>query len=195
MNKLKLSTKISLLLCTALVVIFAILISISAVSSSNSLRVTSFGQLQAMTEKSGAEVEKLLSLAESTTISMSNYMQTAYQKKGTSETAEDESAALEARLKDAEGNSALIQYMNEQKKQNDLKNTSEIFPDLVLSETNHEIESFLLETAKNTVLSSEDIVGVGALFEPYSFSAQQESYSLYVNATANGDVAVSDMGD
>lgn len=74
MNKLKLSTKISLLLCAALVVVFAILISISAVSSSSSLQVASFGQMEAMTEKSGAEVEKLLSLAESSTESMSNYI-------------------------------------------------------------------------------------------------------------------------
>lgn len=58
MNKLKLSTKISLLLCAALVVIFAVLISISALSSSSSLQVTAFGQMQAMTEKSGAEIEK-----------------------------------------------------------------------------------------------------------------------------------------
>lgn len=98
MNKLKLSTKISLLLCAALVVIFAVLISISALSSSSSLQVTAFGQMQAMTEKSGAEIEKILSIAESTTKSMSSYMQTAYQKKDASGTAADETAAVEAPL-------------------------------------------------------------------------------------------------
>lgn len=195
MNKLKLSTKISILLCAALVIIFAILISISAISSSRSLQVASFGQMQAMTEKSGAEVEKLLSLAESTTKSMSNYMQTTYQKKGTSGTVEEEAAALAAELKQAEGNPGLINYINEQKRNSDLENTSEIYSDLVLSAVNREIESFLLETARNTVLSNDDIVGVGALFEPYQFSTQRESYSLYVNATDSGDAVFTDMGN
>lgn len=195
MNKLKLSTKISLLLSAALIVIFAILISISAISSSSSLTVTAFGQMQAMTEKSGAEVEKLLSIAESTTKSMSSYMQTAYEKKGESGTADEENAAVETALKEAEGNPDLISYIKEQKQQSDLENTSEVFSDLIISGTNREIESFLIETAKNTVLSNEDIVGVGALFEPYSFSAQRESYSLYANATENGEVVISDMGN
>lgn len=195
MNKLKLSAKISLLLCAALVVIFGILITISAVSSSNALKISSFGQMQAMTEKSGAEVEKLLSIAESTTKNMSNYMQTAYQKKGSSSSAANEATAFDETLKAAEGNPTFLNYIREQKRESDLKNTSEIFPDLVLSATNREIEDFLLETAKNAVLSNEDIVGVGALFEPYSFSDQRESYSLYVNASSNGGVEVSDMGD
>lgn len=195
MKKLNLSTKISLLLCAALIVVFAILITISAVSSSSSLKVTSFGQMQSMTEKSGAEVEKLLSLAESTTKSMSSYMQTAYEKKGSADTVADETAALETALREAEDNPALTSYIKEQKQKDDLENTSEIFPDLILSGTNHDIESFLLETAKNTVLNNEDIVGIGALFEPYSFSSQRESYSLYVNATTGGGVSISDMGN
>lgn len=122
-------------------------------------------------------------------------MQTAYQKKASSGTIADETESMMAAIKAAEGNPELISYIREQKQQNDLKNKSELYPNLVLSETNREIESFLLETAKNTVLSNEDIVGVGALFEPYCFSSQQESYSLYVNAAANGGVTVSDMGD
>lgn len=195
MSKLKLSTKICLLICSALVIIFAILIIISAVSSSNSLRVSAFGQMQAMTEKSGAEIEKLLSIAESTTKSMSSYMQTAYQKKKATGTAADEAAAFEEAIKEAEGNPALIGYIKEQKRLNELENTSEIFPELIISGTNREIESFLIETAKNTVLSNEDIVGVGALFEPYSFSSQREGYALYVNATDHGEAVVTNLGN
>lgn len=122
-------------------------------------------------------------------------MQTAYQKKDASGTAADETAAVEASLRAAEDNPTLINYITEQKRQSDLKNTSEVYPNLIISTTNREIESFLLETAKNTIQSNEDIVGVGALFEPYAFSSQREGYSIHVTATGNGEVDIADMGD
>lgn len=209
MKKLKLSTKIAILICSILFVIFSVLISISVITSSSTIQEVSFGEMEALTERSGAEVEKILSIAQSSSTSMANYMQTAYAKReaagvyiGANTVQEtEEISRTEENAADAEdavtetengaseentGNPDLDRYIAEQKRESDLKNTSEIYPDLVLSEVNREIENFLLETAKNTVISNEDIAGVGVLFEPYSFSRQRESYSFYVSSAETG---------
>ena len=44
-------------------------------------------------------------------------------------------------------------------------------------------EKYLTETARNAAVNNEDIIAVGAMFEPYKFDKNIKSYSFYVSET------------
>lgn len=168
-KKLRLSAKLSIVIGVILVAIFAIFISVAVVSSQSAIEKSSFGELEAMTRETGAEIQKIISAAQNTTEGMASYM--------------------EAVLENQQENNGLA--YGEQK---DAGNSSAIFPDIILSEDRKDAEQFLLETAKNTVKTTTDIEGVGVLFEPNAFAPELESYSFYATMDS-GQVAVNSLGE
>lgn len=71
---------------------------------------------------------------------------------------------------------------------------SEVISNLKLSDEAYNIENYLISTASSAVSNNGDIVGAGAYFEPYSFSANAENYSIYVDYST-GKVEIKDRGD
>lgn len=75
----------------------------------------------------------------------------------------------------------------------ELTEDSEIVPGLKLNRINKEVESFIIATAQNTVKNNDAIVGVGAMFEPNTYSKEASYYSPYVSK--DGDkILIGDLG-
>lgn len=64
-----------------------------------------------------------------------------------------------------------------------------------ITEMSADVEKYIKETARNTSLYNGDIAGVGALFEPYQFDKNIESYSFYVPESLGGDDRIQSYGD
>lgn len=59
-----------------------------------------------------------------------------------------------------------------------------------ISELNADVEKYLIETARATVLGDNSVMGVGVMFEPYKYDSNIESYAFYIDASVgkNGNV-------
>ncbi|MBN7773974.1 methyl-accepting chemotaxis protein [Clostridium aminobutyricum] len=49
-----------------------------------------------------------------------------------------------------------------------------------ITQLNHEMEQFILGTIRSTLSCSDEILGMGVLFEPYKFDSAIESYTAYL---------------
>lgn len=71
---------------------------------------------------------------------------------------------------------------------------SAVFAGLKMTISQKEMESYLYHLSNNIASRDANIVGCGVYFEPYAFTPEQESYSMY--AVSSGDTAeVIDYGD
>lgn len=61
------------------------------------------------------------------------------------------------------------------------KNESIVYDGVMLSESLSDIEKYVAEMIKNTVLTNDIIESGGVFFEPYAFSNELESYSFYIS--------------
>lgn len=158
LKNFKLSTKMSIILCGILLIVFGIFISISVFSTKRTVELSTFAELQATSQVNSTEIQKIFDLALSTSTSISNYM---LYKKETS-----------------------IEY----------NDNSKVYPNLKLSSLDKETENFILATVSNTLNTSDELSAIGALFEPFAYTANQESYSLYVTK-GDGKVNIGNLGE
>lgn len=162
-KNLKLSTKISIILCGMLFIVFGIFITICVFSAKSAVELSTFAELEAISKANSLEIQRILDNAKSTSISMSNYMIDAYKE---------------------EPSTGDVIYDKD----------SDIYPNLKLSTLAKQIENFMVATAANTVINTDEILAVGALFEPFAYTENQESYSLYITQK-NGEKEISNVGD
>lgn len=162
-KNLNLATKMSIILCGILFIVFGVFISICVFSVKSAVELSTFAELEAISKSNSLEIQKILDNAESTSISISNYMIDAYKD--------------EPLIKD-------ITYDKD----------SEVYPNLKLSTLAKQIENFMVATATNTVVNTDEILAVGALFEPFAYTENKESYSLYITQN-NGEREISSLGD
>lgn len=82
-------------------------------------------------------------------------------------------------------------YTNQSSQTNiEYTNQSELFSDLMLTDTGSEVEKYILTTASNTASNTNDISNVGVYFEPYAFTDNRESFGFYARSTNGEDAQV-----
>lgn len=158
---MNLSRKISVILCPILVIVFAVLIFISINISQKSIQEATFGELESMSELNAVEVQKIIEVAQNSTKDIKKYLVDAYTNE----------------------NSKVV-------KDNTYLYPSDIFTDLKLTATGKDIEKYILTTASNTALNSNDISGVGVFFEPYEFTSNKENYGFYAISNNGEEVTI-----
>lgn len=171
LKKLKLAPKLALTIGSVLTVILVILISITVSLSKKALSNSIYGELTAISKYNAQQIQSIFDEAESVVSDMQSYLQRAYDSAVTADkvhtTIPTDPAAI-----------ALCQ--------------SEIY-NAVLNPITYDIEVYLRETARNGAISSQDVVGIGVMFEPYKFQSNIRDYGFYVSETI-GDAKIPSQG-
>lgn len=167
LKNLKLYTKISVILCSLILVIFVIFIFISISSSKKAIEKATFGELRATAKSNATEINVILNTAKAVSNDISSYLIDEYTSDSKTHTSD----------------------MNEMSTEE-----SEVYDNLKLTKLAKDIEKYMVTTASNAVLNNEDITGVGVLFEPYAFCKGKESYS-FCAVNDNGKVSLYDYGN
>lgn len=164
-KKMKLAPKMATVIGLFLAFIFVILITVTAMLSSSAITNAVSGELTAISNSNGQQVQQIFDAAGTVAISTQNYLEKAFRMA-------EEDPSLSILPTTEEG-----AYMC----------TSAIYGK-VLTPLSYDVETFLCETARNTAVNNPDIAGVGAMFEPFKFQFNIRDYAFYVdesNATGN----------
>lgn len=153
-----LAIKISIIIAPILLILFSVLILITTLFSKNAITTSTFHELYALSKSNGLQVQQIFTNASNTTNNIKSYLERSYII--ASENPE------EAKLPTDSVASELCKS---------------VIYDTVLSPLNYNIEHYLSETAKSTVIDNPDILGITILTEPYKFSNNIKDYSFYVS--------------
>lgn len=161
-KEIKLSTEISKIMSVILIVIFSSMIFTAILFSRNAINHAIQGEFQETSNSSAAKVENILSTAKSATDSISAYLQKAYQfsKEGK------------------------VNILGETISSHESKTTGSSYHSVIydseISELSSDVESYITEVIRQTTSTSNDIVGMGVLFDPYAFDANIKDYAFYI---------------
>ncbi len=149
LKKMKLASKISLIISIILCVCFSFLIVVSIKSAQTAIEDSTFGELEAISKANGVQIQNIFDTAEATSIDITNFL--------------------------------INTYKNDTSEQSTYNNESQVYKNIKMNAVGEKIEQYMIATTSNTVTNSEDIIGMGMFFEPYAFTPNLESYSVYVN--------------
>ncbi len=171
LKKLKLAPKLALTIGSVLTVILVILITITISLSKAAISTATYGELMAISKYNSMQIQSILDEAETVVADMQSYLQRAYDSAKTADKAQVTVPTDPAAI-------ALCQ--------------SQIY-NAVLNPITYDIELYLRETARTGAISSQDIVGIGVMFEPYKFQSNIRDYSFYASETI-GDGKIPSLG-
>lgn len=155
-----LAWQIGRLISILLIIVFFILIGTTILVVSSEMTSMTDNMISTIAGDTGKQIQNIIKTAESVAEDMSNYLLKAYEYR-------------------AQGYSNMAQEIIPEDERRVYKST---IYETELSELNSDVEKFLTETARNTALNYEDIVGVGAVFEPYKYDKNIETYGFYVSS-------------
>ncbi|MEG2382934.1 MAG: methyl-accepting chemotaxis protein [Oscillospiraceae bacterium] len=160
LKRMKLASKLSVVIGIVLTAILAILIIVTVILSKTAITESISGELDAISKSNGIQIQQIFDAADTASASIQNYLTRAY--------------------KIAETDPSQMKFPTEP--QAKAMCQSSVYGKLLVP-INYDVEKFLLETARNTAVTNPDICGVGVTFEPYAFQEDIQSYALY--ATEN----------
>lgn len=166
-KKRKLATKLAVAIGGFLIFIFIILIGTTSVLSSTAITNAVSGELSSISDSNGRQIQQIFDAAGSVSADMQNYVEKAF------------------KIADEHPGQTLVPVVPEVAElcQSTIYNQ-------VLTPLNFRAENYLCETARNSVSSNPDIMGVGMMFEPYKFQQNLRDYAFYVDkASVNKDMA------
>ncbi len=166
-GKHHLSTRIACIAGVMLVVVFAALIGTTSRMTKNAMKQSAFRELKTLASENGKVIQQTLDEARQVSDNITYYLENS---------AANRKVLQGLRIKS--GPSAEPLYK------------SQVFDSVTLDSYGMKMEDYMLTTIKSSVLYSEDIVGVGILFDQYAMSSATRSYGLY----AGKDGAVRDCG-
>lgn len=167
-KNVKLANQIGNTICLVLLLVFAVMVTTSVVSSNRAMEDLIESGLLENADNTAKQVKAVFDSAEMVAQDLHSYIQRSYEvgKRGYSNMSE-----------------AIIPP-------NDTRVFTSIIYNTKITEMNADVEKYLIETARASVLSDNGIVGVGIMFEPYSFDVNIESYAIYIDKSvgANGKI-------
>lgn len=165
LKKMKLATKTATIVCIALIIIFLIFIIATAVMTRSALVKSVNSELSTVSEKNSAKIQAIFDTASNTANGMQIYLEDVY-------TLYEQQVAA---------NSVNRSYA-----------LSNVYNKKILP-MHAQLEANLINLIKSTIVTNEDIMGGGVMFEPYAYDENIESYSLYLD-DSNPEV-VTTLGD
>lgn len=159
LKKMKLAQRLALIISLVLILVLSALVSITVISSGNSIKSAVYSEFTNLAEFNSFRVQAILDEATSVTENMLTFTMKEYDRRS--------------------------------KADENVKETyhkSQVF-DIDISYTNSSVERYLLETARNSVNYSENIVSVSILFEQFAFDGRIKNYSFLVDDNTAMDKA------
>lgn len=156
-KKMKLVAKMAVIIGAILTVIFAVLISVTTTLSRTAISQSIYGELDALSKSNGTQIQQIFDASSTVTKNMQSYLERAY---SIAETNPSKMIVPTDPVAIAMCESAIYGK--------------------TLAPLSYDVELFITESARNSVLNSSDIVGVGAMFEPYKFASNIKDYAFYI---------------
>lgn len=150
-KNLKLSAKISLIIGIILFIMLALLITVSSIQAGKALTQTIDGEFGGIAAQNGIMIQTIIDTAASAAQTMQDYLMNAY----------DTSAKQADEEREDTGRSQIY--------------------NVDMTQLSYDVEHFILNTAWSLIKYNDDIVGVGALFEPGAFDEAVKEYSVYIS--------------
>lgn len=149
-RKMKLATKIAIILGGTLTVILTILVAISTIQASKAVRAGVDGEFEKIASDNALIVQNLMDQAKLTALDLQNYLENKFEA-ADKLTVEEKTVTKRSTIFNAD-----------------------------LQEMKFLVEEYMLNTAWNTVNNNPDISGVGIYFEPYAFDPAVKEYAIYI---------------
>ncbi|MEG1946766.1 MAG: methyl-accepting chemotaxis protein [Lachnospiraceae bacterium] len=169
----KMARQISQLMLKVLVSVFAVMIIVTVFFTTLSLNGAIDESVFLNAQSTAREINNVMETVERSADDMNQYLQKAYKLEG-------------------EGYSNMAKEVTPQAERKQC--ASIIFDNAKISELNADVEKYITETARNTVLSNKTIAGMGVMFEPYQYDAGVESYSFYLDNEIGSEGVISSAG-
>lgn len=165
-KKAKLASKITQVISALLVIAFLTFIVVAVAVANSQMKNMVFNQLNAVAKSNSVQIQSVIDSAKLTSQNMSTYLSEllSYENEAEMTSTQKNSEQLASQTEDASS-----------------KNTSQSAEQLDLDLKSKIMESYITETAKNTIVNDPDIIGIGVYFEPYGFSKDIETYAIYSN--------------
>ena len=167
MRKLRtklLSTKISFITASILLLIFSILIVSTSMFTKNSIQKSITQEFNTLSKSNGLQIQNIFDDVTNTSKNIQSYLRKAYKFK-----AEDKRNMAGEKYK-LDGNGKNIESINKS-----------LITFNYITELNSDVEKYITEAARNTVISNSDILGIGIFFEEYKFEPKLKDYSFYID--------------
>lgn len=182
-KKLKIGSKITIILCSVIVLTFLVLISVSLIFTQSEISKATFSNLEENAKSNGIQIQQIFDSATTVSNYMGNYLNDTY-------LAEDEETKRKAQLASTSSDSVTSATPEDVYTED-----SEVMTSLKISKSSKSVEEYMLATSKNALLYSDDIVGIGALFAPYKFSSNSSTYSFYASKDKDGSIKFEPYGE
>lgn len=153
-GKLKLTSKLAVIIGAVLAVIFALLIGVTISTTSTSIQKGIAGELSALARTTGTEIQDSFGVVDDTARGIQEYIGRIY-----------------AKPNGAPGDSAAMQQ-------------STLYPGLSLTSNAYDMEQFIVETARNAVKNNPELEGIGVMFEPNQFQSNLRHYGFYIDMSS-----------
>lgn len=159
---LRLANKMSLIVGVMLTVVFVGLCAVVSTISKNGINGAIESEFNHIARANALEVQNILDDASYAAQDLQLYFETMQQRKNAA------SVAVEGDVIKQEYHSAVFGS--------------------AISEIGSDMEKYIINTMKATLINNDNIVGMGAFFEPYQFDANIRDYSVYADvANASAD--------
>lgn len=155
-KKMKLATKISVLISAMLLVIFILLIGFTVTSTGKAIGKSTEDKFNSMSKANGLQVKETLDAAEAATKDIGSYLERQYLLQ--------EQMLVSGQTQPTQSSISTIYQTT-------------------ISSINSDTEKYMTQTARNRAANDVDIVGLGVMFEPYQFDKNIESYAFYISET------------
>lgn len=170
MKKMKLATKLSIMLGSILAIILIILVVSTSIMTSAAIRQGVSGELSAIADSNAAQIQNFFQEADFAATSLNNYLETAYER------------GQEHPADNVPSTDPVVAAM-----------CQSVIYNATLSSIGYDVENFMVETARNTVKNNAVIAGIGVMFEPYQFESSIKDYAFYISKN-NVDEQVQPFG-
>lgn len=166
---MNLTKKISWILSILLGAIFTVFIIMVIVFFSKAIISTTSNQLEAISETSAVKIQNIMNTSENYANDVAEYIKRAKTKEN--------------------------QILQKNEKYNEQVFPSITFPELKITGLQSKLEDYIYSTMDRAVESSEELIGMAVLFEPYQFSPDIKSYSMYIALDNNNKPILSTLGE
>ena len=153
-GKLKLTSKLAVIIGAVLAVIFALLIGVTISTTSTSIQKGIAGELSALARTTGTEIQDSFGVVDDTARGIQEYIGRIY-----------------AKPNGAPGDAAAMQQ-------------STLYPGLSLTSNAYDMEQFIVETVRNAVKNNPELEGIGVMFEPNQFQSNLRQYGFYIDMSS-----------
>lgn len=166
----KLAPKLAFAIGVCSVIVFTILIIVTAVMSGRAINNAVSGELTAVSQANGQQVQQIFDAAGTVVEDIQSYLLRA------NRIAKEDPVQMQMPATEEAAR----------------MNQSEIYG-CTLTSLNYDVELYIRESARNTAANNADIAGVGVMFEPYAFQQDIRDFAFYV-AEGKADENVTPYG-